>query len=52
MVRFRDRLRADDGARERYAAEKRALAGRRWAHVQYYADAKSPVVEEILAEVS
>jgi GrpB-like predicted nucleotidyltransferase (UPF0157 family)/uncharacterized protein (DUF952 family) len=49
MVRFRDRLRADEGARERYAAEKRALAGRRWAHVQYYADAKGPVVEEILA---
>jgi GrpB-like predicted nucleotidyltransferase (UPF0157 family)/uncharacterized protein (DUF952 family) len=50
MVRFRDRLRADAGARERYAAEKRALAGRRWAHVQYYADAKSSVVEEILGE--
>jgi GrpB-like predicted nucleotidyltransferase (UPF0157 family)/uncharacterized protein (DUF952 family) len=48
MVRFRDRLRADDAARERYAAEKRALAGRRWTHVQYYADAKGPVVEEIL----
>ena len=45
MVRFRDRLRSDPGARERYAAEKRALAGRRWAHVQYYADAKAPVVE-------
>jgi GrpB-like predicted nucleotidyltransferase (UPF0157 family)/uncharacterized protein (DUF952 family) len=49
MVRFRDCLRADEAARERYAAEKRALAGRRWAHVQYYADAKGPVVEEILA---
>ena len=49
MVRFRDCLRADDRARERYAAEKRALAGRRWAYVQYYADAKGPVVEEILA---
>jgi GrpB-like predicted nucleotidyltransferase (UPF0157 family)/uncharacterized protein (DUF952 family) len=49
MVRFRDCLRADDGARERYAAEKRALASRRWAHVQYYADAKGPVIEEILA---
>jgi GrpB-like predicted nucleotidyltransferase (UPF0157 family)/uncharacterized protein (DUF952 family) len=49
MGRFRDRLRADAGARERYAAEKRALAGRRWAHTQYYADAKSGVVEEILA---
>jgi GrpB-like predicted nucleotidyltransferase (UPF0157 family)/uncharacterized protein (DUF952 family) len=49
MVRFRDRLRADADARERYAHEKRALAGRRWAHVQYYADAKGPVVEEILA---
>ena len=49
MVRFRDRLRVDAGARERYAAEKRALASRRWAHTQYYADAKSGVVEAILA---
>jgi GrpB-like predicted nucleotidyltransferase (UPF0157 family)/uncharacterized protein (DUF952 family) len=49
MVRFRDCLRADHRASERYAAEKRVLAGRRWAHVQYYADAKGPVVEEILA---
>jgi GrpB-like predicted nucleotidyltransferase (UPF0157 family) len=49
MLHFRDRLRSDPAARERYAAAKRELAGRRWAHMQDYADAKSGVVEEILA---
>jgi len=49
MVAFRDRLRGDDEDRERYAAAKRTLAARRWRHVQHYADAKSGVIEEILA---
>jgi GrpB-like predicted nucleotidyltransferase (UPF0157 family)/SAM-dependent methyltransferase len=49
MVRFRDRLRADAADRERYAASKRALASRTWAYVQHYADAKSGIVEDILA---
>jgi GrpB-like predicted nucleotidyltransferase (UPF0157 family) len=49
MLRFRDRLRACAEDRERYAAAKRALAGRDWRYVQHYADAKSAVVEEILA---
>jgi GrpB-like predicted nucleotidyltransferase (UPF0157 family) len=48
MLRFRDRLRASAEDRERYAAEKRALAARRWDYVQHYADAKSEVVAEIL----
>jgi GrpB-like predicted nucleotidyltransferase (UPF0157 family) len=49
MLRFRDRLRTHPADRERYAAVKRELAARRWRHVQNYADAKTAVVEEILA---
>jgi GrpB-like predicted nucleotidyltransferase (UPF0157 family) len=49
MVRFRDRLRSEPAERERYEAVKRELAARRWRHVQHYADAKTAVVEEILA---
>ncbi|WP_448638665.1 GrpB family protein [Geodermatophilus sp. URMC 63] len=48
MVRFRDRLRADDTARDRYARTERELARRTWRHVQDYADAKTAVVEEVL----
>jgi GrpB-like predicted nucleotidyltransferase (UPF0157 family) len=50
MVGFRDRLRADAADRERYAAEKRRLAAREWEYVQDYADAKTEVVEQILAK--
>jgi len=49
MVRFRDWLRAHDSDRERYERTKRELAARDWKYVQNYADAKSAVVEEILA---
>ena len=49
MVRFRDRLRSDDGDRERYARAKQELAGQTWRHVQHYAQAKTAVVAEILA---
>jgi GrpB-like predicted nucleotidyltransferase (UPF0157 family) len=49
MIRFRDRLRTCVADRERYAAAKRELAARTWRHVQHYADAKTAVVEEILA---
>jgi GrpB-like predicted nucleotidyltransferase (UPF0157 family) len=49
VLRFRDRLRTDDADRELYAAAKRELADRTWTYVQHYADAKSAVVEEILA---
>jgi GrpB-like predicted nucleotidyltransferase (UPF0157 family) len=48
LLRFRDRLRRNAADRERYAAAKRALAARRWCHMQDYADAKSEVVESIL----
>ena len=48
MLRFRDRLRADDATRGRYERVKRELAQRTWRHVQDYADAKSAVIREIL----
>ncbi|MDA8369263.1 MAG: GrpB family protein [Nocardiopsaceae bacterium] len=49
MLLFRDRLRADEGDRALYARTKRALAKRRWDRTQDYADAKSEVVEQIIA---
>jgi len=52
MRKFRDRLRADPKARERYARTKRRLARRTWKYVQNYADAKSEVVEAILASTA
>lgn len=50
MLTFRDWLRTHDDDRDRYAATKRALATRDWQYVQEYADAKTEVVEEILAK--
>ena len=52
MVRFRDHLRRDEADRALYEHAKRTLAGRTWRHVQHYADAKSAVVEEILARAA
>ena len=49
MLAFRDWLRTHDEDRRRYEEAKFALAGRTWKHVQDYADAKSDVVQEILA---
>lgn len=49
MLLFRDRLRADRGERELYERAKRELAARDWTYVQQYADAKTAVVEEIIA---
>jgi GrpB-like predicted nucleotidyltransferase (UPF0157 family) len=51
MVGFRDWLRAHDDDRELYERAKRELAAREWKYVQNYADAKSDVVEAILARV-
>ena len=44
---FRDRLRASDADRDAYAALKRELAGREWADINDYADAKSGLIAEI-----
>lgn len=49
MLLFRDRLRDHPEELERYARAKRELAAREWAVVQDYADAKSEVVEGIIA---
>lgn len=49
MLAFRDRLRANDSDRRRYERSKRELAEGEWKYVQDYADAKTAVVEEIIA---
>jgi GrpB-like predicted nucleotidyltransferase (UPF0157 family) len=49
IIGFRDRLRLNESDRELYADAKRELAAREWKYVQNYADAKSKVVQEILA---
>lgn len=49
MLAFRDWLRVHDDDRRLYEQRKRELAARTWKHTQNYADAKSQVVQEILA---
>ncbi len=49
MLAFRDWLRTHGDDRELYEAAKRELAAREWRYVQNYADAKSAVVEAIVA---
>ena len=49
MLRFRDHLRSNPSDRELYARTKLALAARRWGYVHEYADAKTEVVEAIIA---
>jgi GrpB-like predicted nucleotidyltransferase (UPF0157 family) len=49
MLAFRDRLRVDPADRALYARTKRELAKQWWHYVQDYANAKTAVVEEILA---
>ena len=45
---FRDRLRTVAEERELYAATKRRLAEQDWPTMQYYAEAKTEMVEAIL----
>lgn len=52
LLGLRDWLRSHPEDRDRYAAVKRELAGRRWRYVQDYADAKTDIVESILAKVA
>jgi GrpB-like predicted nucleotidyltransferase (UPF0157 family) len=52
MVLLRDRLRSNAEDRELYARTKRELAARGWKYVQQYADAKTEVVQEILARAT
>jgi GrpB-like predicted nucleotidyltransferase (UPF0157 family) len=49
MLLFRDWLRANAADRERYATVKRELAARDWKYGQQYADAKTAVIQEIMA---
>jgi GrpB-like predicted nucleotidyltransferase (UPF0157 family) len=49
MVLFRDWLRNHTDDRTLYEATKRELAARTWKYTQNYADAKSEVVQSILA---
>jgi GrpB-like predicted nucleotidyltransferase (UPF0157 family) len=46
---FRDWLRADDADRALYAETKRTLAQLDWPSMQHYADAKTTVVEAVIA---
>ncbi len=49
MLSFRDWLRTHPEDRQDYERTKRDLAAKDWKYVQNYADAKSKVVEQILA---
>lgn len=45
---FRDRLRGDEDDRLLYESAKRSLADRDWPDMNYYAEAKRPVIDAIL----
>jgi GrpB-like predicted nucleotidyltransferase (UPF0157 family) len=49
MVVFRDWLRRNESDRQLYERAKRELADKEWKYTQNYADAKSAVVEDIIA---
>jgi GrpB-like predicted nucleotidyltransferase (UPF0157 family) len=49
---LRERMREDEGDRELYARTKRELASKEWPSVDHYADAKTEVIEGILARAA
>jgi GrpB-like predicted nucleotidyltransferase (UPF0157 family) len=49
MLLFRDWLRSNASDRDLYARTKLALAEKEWKYLQNYADAKTAIIEEILA---
>ena len=49
MLLFRNRLRANTADRDLYERTKRQLARKTWRYVQDYADAKTEVVNDIIA---
>jgi GrpB-like predicted nucleotidyltransferase (UPF0157 family) len=49
MLLFRDWLRSNESDRRLYERTKRELARKDWKYTQNYADAKTTVIEEILA---
>jgi len=52
ILNFRDWLRSNAADRDLYERTKRDLAEKEWADVQDYADAKTAVIEEILARTA
>ena len=46
---FRDRLRRNIDDRRRYEQTKRKLAAKEWSDMNAYADAKTEVIESIIA---
>ena len=52
QLAFRDRLRASRSDRDAYEALKRELAGRDWPDMNHYAEAKGPLIREILARAA
>jgi len=52
MLRFRDWLRSQPDDRQLYEQTKRRLAQQDWTYTQDYADAKTAVVEAILARAT
>ncbi len=52
MLMFRDWLRNNAADRDLYARTKLALAQKEWEYVQNYADAKTVLIEEIIARAS
>ena len=49
MLQFRDWLRSNNDDKLLYENIKRELAERTWGHVQQYADAKTDIINEIMA---
>lgn len=52
MLLFRDWLRRNESDRRRYEHTKRELAQKTWKYTQNYADAKTAVIEEIIARAA
>jgi GrpB-like predicted nucleotidyltransferase (UPF0157 family) len=51
-LQFRDWLRTHPDDRDLYHRTKQALAGRRWPDMNYYAEAKGPVIADIMARAT
>jgi GrpB-like predicted nucleotidyltransferase (UPF0157 family) len=52
LLLFRNWLRANPEDRELYAKSKRTLAEKDWKYMQNYADAKTAVIEQIIARAT
>jgi GrpB-like predicted nucleotidyltransferase (UPF0157 family) len=52
MLIFRDWLRSNPTDRDLYARTKAALSRKEWTYVQHYADAKTAIIEQIIANIT